>query len=125
MWTIFDSEGRAVANSNLEPDNEDATARDERAVFHEEVISLDEIILDGNTIKRKPLIVLAATMDDFAATISVSCDDPTICEIPLLIGETHVIKPPGDWIIYGEAGVSTLVDFDRKLFRGKCLEVIF
>jgi len=93
MWTIFNEAGKAVANSDFQPNNEELAARGEQAVFHQEIISLNEIMLDGNNVKRKPLIVLFAKVDRGTATVAVGCDDPVVLEIPLKIGEVCVVKP--------------------------------
>lgn len=125
MWTIFNSAGEAVANSDREPNQEDLAARGERAVFHEEAIALAEIMLTDNGVKHKPLLNLTATVVAMAATISVICDDPAIGEIPLMVGESRIVKPPGNWVLEGEPGVCVAVDVDRRLFRGNRLEVKF
>ncbi|MBP2635997.1 MAG: hypothetical protein H6Q72_1904 [Firmicutes bacterium] len=125
MWTIFNSVGEAVANSDREPEHNDVAARSERAVFHEEVIPLNEIKLAGGGVKRKPLVNVTAAVAGTVANISVTCDDPTVVEIPLMVGETHVVKQPGKWVLTGEPGVCVMVDVDRSLFRGNCLEVSF
>lgn len=125
MWTIFNAAGKAVANSDFQPNNEELAARGERAVFHQEIISLDEIMLNGNSVKYKPLVVLSMRVDRGTATVSVGCDDPAVLQIPLIIGETCVMKPQGDFVINGEAGVRVVIDFEREFLRGKRLEVIF
>lgn len=125
MWTVFNAAGKAVANSDFEPNNEELAARGERAVFHQEMISLDEIMLNGNSVKRKPLVVLSAKVDRGTATVAVGCDDPGVLQIPLIIGETCVIKPQGEFVINGEADVRVVIDFEREFLRGKCLEVMF
>ena len=125
MWTIFNSAGEAVSNCDREPNPEDLAVRSERAVFHEEEFALDEIMLAGGEVKRKPLVSLTAVVETMATTISVGCDDPAVGEILLIVGESRIVKPPGKWVLKGEPGVCVIVDVDRRLFRGNRLEVKF
>lgn len=125
MWTIFDGQGRAVANCDAQPHFDDLALRGERAVYHQENIPLEEVILDGDVAKRKAVIELAVSVNGLSATVTASCRDTGVSEIPLLIGETKFVRPPGTFIVNGEPGVSLLIDFERDFFQGNCLEVIF
>lgn len=125
MWTIFNRRGKAVANCDAQPDQDDLAARGERAVYHQDVIPLAEAKLDGDVVGRKPLVTLEAALNGLSAIVSVSCSDTVISQIPLFIGGTTVLKPPGDFTLDGEPGIRLVIDFDRGLFRGDSLEVLF
>lgn len=125
MWTIFNSEQKAVANCDYEPNQAELVLRGEKAVFHEELIPLHEACLKEGIVKRKPFLRLTAEKADYCATITVSCEDQSISEIPLEIAGAIVTKPLGLFQLLGEPGVTVIIDFDREQFCGEPLEVNF
>lgn len=125
MWTIFNSLGQAVANCDIQPNFDDLTARGERAVCHAEAIPLEEIMLVGDDLKRKTKVGLTATICGLTATITVSCDDSSVTEIPLLINDVAIVKTPGEFVIYGEPGIGLTVETAAESFCMNRLEVVF
>jgi hypothetical protein len=125
MWTVFNAQGKAIVNCNYNPDMEDLASRGEAAYFHEEEIDLWDAMLEDGIVKRKYLVTLSVAVSGDTAEITIACDKPDIGEIPLLVNGVKVMKPPGTFTITGEAGVEIFIDFERDLFRGELLEVVF
>ncbi|MDF2927889.1 MAG: hypothetical protein K0Q75_127 [Anaerospora sp.] len=125
MWTIFNSQQKAIANCDYEPNQEELALRGEQAIFHETFISLQEALVYEGNVKRKPLLRLIAEMNDFCATIIITCEDQRISEVPLSIAGTAVTKSLGSFRLLGEPGVVVKIDFDTEQFCGEPLEVIF
>jgi hypothetical protein len=125
MWTVFNVQNKAIANCNYKPSVEDLASREETAHFHEEVIELWDAMLEDGIVKRKYLVTLSAAVSGNTAEISVACDNPDIREIPLLVNDVKVIKSLGIFTIAGEPGMELVIDFERDLFRGEVLEVVF
>ena len=125
MWTIFNSEQKAVANCDYEPNQDALALQGEMAVFHEALIPLHEVCLKEGIVKRKPLLGLTVDKAELCAKITVTCDDQSISEVPLVIAGTTVTKPLGPFQLLGEPGVTVKIDFDRELFCSEPLEVSF
>lgn len=125
MWTIFNSQQKAIANCDYEPNQDALTLQGERAIFHEALIPLHEACLKEGIVKRKPLVRLAAEKAELCATITITCEDQSISKVPLIIAGTTVTKPLGSFNLLGEPGVTVKIDFDRELFCGEPLEVSF
>jgi len=125
MWTIFNVQQKAIANCDYEPNQNELTLRGEKAVFHEEMIPLQEALFNEGNVKRKPLLRFTAEKIDFCATITITCEDQSISEVPLLIAGTAVTKPLGLFQLIGEPGVTVKIDIDTELFCGEPLEVNF
>ncbi|WP_312516256.1 hypothetical protein [Anaerospora sp.] len=125
MWTIFNSQQKAISNCDYEPNQEELTLRDEKAVYHEELIPLQEAFLNQGNVKRKPSLRLTAEKNDFCATITITCEDQSISEVPLSIAGTAVTKPLGSFQLFGEPSATVKIDFDTELFCGEPLEVNF
>lgn len=125
MWTIFNSQQKAIANCDFEPNQDELTLRGEKAVFHEELISLQEALFAEETVKRKPFLLITAEKTDNYVTITMACDVQDIYEVPLFIEGTAVTKPLGSFVLTGEPGLSVRISFDPELFCGEPLEVDF
>ncbi len=125
MWTIFNSEQKAIANCDYEPNQAELALRGERAVYHEEPISLHEALLHEGNVKRKPFLRLKAEKAELCATITITCEDESISEVPMVMAGTTVTKPLGSFKLLGEPGVTVKIDFNREQFCGEPLEVVF
>lgn len=125
MWTIFNSEQKAIANCDYEPNQAALALQGEKAVFHEALIPLHEACFKEGIVKRKPLLIMTAEKAELCATIAITCEDESISEVPLIIAGTTVTKPLGSFQLLGDPGVTVKINFDREQFCGEPLEVVF
>jgi len=125
MWTVFDATNRPVANVDFEPNRDELALREEQAIYHEEYMALEEVMLVGASARKKPLLVLTGVVLEQTATITVACEEAAVTEVPLTINGTAVLKPIGDFRLTGEPGLKVMIDFARETFRGEQLEVEF
>lgn len=125
MWTIFNSQQKAIANCDFEPNQAELALRAEMAVYHDEQIPLQEALFHEGNVKRKPFLRLSAEKAELCATITITCEDQSISKVPLVIAGTAVTRPLGSFKLLGEPGVTVKIDFDMEQFCGEPLEVIF